>query len=534
MKNIQRTLILGCSLVALAGCGADEIVSPGTSGNITVNINNPPPAPTPTPTPTQTGVTPAAGCPTINSAGGLRDDGTLPGPTGTYRVCTLPGVITQDDTLPFIRGLVYNLGGQVFVGPDRGFARPAAPAVETPTILTIQPGVIIYGQGSAALIVRRGNRLVSNGSADRPIIWTSRDNIIGLANEESQQQWGGVVLLGRARVSDCATGGVNTDETFAQNPTCQQNLEGAATTIPYGGNLDTDNSGSFTFNQIRFSGFELAPGNELQSLTTGGAGSGTVITNMQTYNSSDDGLEVFGGSVNMRNIAVIGASDDGLDVDTGAQANFDSVIVAQRASTGDSTIELDSPNSVGNPIPARPITRMRVNNFTFVERSTISTQVVRARGGAALSLTNGVIDKINGTTTFCFRIDESETLAALIGVNSVVCDGGAANGARGDRGSGANATTDAAVLAAITAAANTNVNLNFTITLTGGVVNGANETGVTAFDATARSSFFPVRTFIGAVQNAAGLATFRNWTCNSGTLDFGSSLGACTSLPIFT
>lgn len=525
MKTIQRTLILGCSLVALAGCGADEIVSPGTGGNINIEINNPPPAPTPTPTPTPTQalVTPAGGCPSILSTGGLTDAGTLSGPTGTYRVCTLPTTFNEDDTLPFVSGLLYQISGQVNVGTDQGFA-----STGTADTLTIEPGVILFASGSSALVVNRGNTIEANGTADRPIIWTSRDNIIGVATENSQQQWGGVVLLGRARVSDCASGGVNVDATFAQNPTCQQNLEGAATTIPYGGTNDADSSGSFTFNQIRFSGFELAPGNELQSLTTGGAGSGTTIANLQSFNSSDDGVEFFGGVLNIRNLAVLGASDDSLDVDTGARVNIDTVVAVQRTSTGDTLIELDSASSPGNPGNAFPVTNFQVNNFTFLMRSVNSGTdvIVRARGGAALGLTNGVMDNLD-TGNFCFRLDEQITLDALIGIDSVVCDGGTAFQARGG-----NDATDAEALAAATSG--TNTNLAFTITLTG-IVNGTGENGVMAFNANGRSTFFPTRTFIGAVPDAAAVATtFGNWTCNSGIVNFGSTTGSCTSLPVFS
>ncbi|OBV10470.1 hypothetical protein [Erythrobacter dokdonensis] len=524
MKNIQRTLVLGCSLVALAGCGADEIVSPGTSGDINVNITNPAPTPTPTPTPTQSLVTPAAGCPTINSTGGLTDAGTITGPTGTWRVCTLPATVDASDTLPYVAGLLYQLGGQTFVGTDQGFA-----STGNNVTLTVEPGVIVFAQGSSALIVNRGNRLNANGTADRPIVWTSRDNVIGVANDNSQQQWGGVVLLGRARVSDCSTGVFNTDDTFSQNTTCQQNLEGAATTIPYGGANDADNSGSMRFNQIRFSGFELAPGNELQSLTTGGTGSGTVIENLQSFNSSDDGVEFFGGTVRVRNLAVIGASDDSIDADTGALADLDTVVVVQRTTTGDSIIELDSNNGANTPIAARPRTRLQVNNFTFVENSAGSNgAMVRARGGAALSLTNGVMNKLDGDGTFCFRIDEPETVAALIGIDSVVCDGGTTRQARGSSG-----VSNDQALTAVTSG--TNVNLAFTITLTGVVINGTGESGVTPFAASGRSSFFaPDRTFIGAIENQAGLeAAFRNWTCNSATLNFGSATGACTTLPVY-
>ena len=81
MKNLQRTLIIGCSALALAGCGADEIVSPGTGGNVT--INNPAPPPPPPPPPTTGQITPASSCPSITNPTGLNDLGTITGPTGT-------------------------------------------------------------------------------------------------------------------------------------------------------------------------------------------------------------------------------------------------------------------------------------------------------------------------------------------------------------------------------------------------------------------------------------------------------------------
>lgn len=523
VKNFQRILILSCSLVALAGCGADEIVSPGTSGDII--INNPPPTggptPTPTPTPTQTLVTPAAGCPTIATTGGLADKGTISGPTGTYRVCELPARFTSDDTLPFINGLLYQIAGRVDVGSDRGFA-----STGTDVTLTIEPGVILFATADSFFVVNRGNTIQSNGTANRPIIWTSRDNVLGLANDNSQAQWGGVILLGRAPTSDCISGVFNTAANPTANPQCEGQIEGAATATPFGGANSADSSGSFTFNQIRFSGFELAPGNELQSLTTGGIGSGTTINNFMSFNSSDDGIEFFGGTVNARNLAIIGASDDSLDGDTGVQANLDSVIAVQRSTTGDNMIELDSPDNLngGTPGNALPQTVFQVNNFTFVQASSQSSQMVRARGGAALSLTNGVMDASN----ICIRIDEVPTLNAIVGFDSVVGDCGNTN--RPVRGG--DGVTDAQVQAVVDAG--TNNNLAFTITLTNGVVNGTGENGVTAFDASGRSSFFPVRTYIGAAENGAELAaSFGNWTCNSATFNFGSATGACTSLPVF-
>lgn len=522
MKKLQRTLIIGCSLVVLAGCGADEIVSPGTSGDIIINNPSPTPSPTPTPTPTQSPVTAAGGCPTIATSGGLTDAGTLSGPTGEYRVCTLPATFTVDDTLPFVSGLVYQIENRVDVGTDQGFA-----STGTDVTLTIEPGVILYGQGESFLVVNRGNTIEANGTADRPIVWTSRDNVIGVSNNNSQAQWGGVVLLGRAQVSDCSTLVFNTAANPNANPQCEQQLEGTVVATPFGGTDDGDHSGSFTYNQIRFSGFELQQSNELQSLTTGGVGSATTIENVFSFNSSDDGLEFFGGQFNARNIAVIGASDDSLDVDTGARVNVETVVVAQRANTGDSLIELDSPDDLadGTPGNALPQTVFQVNNFTFVQRSSSSSQIIRARGGAALGLSNGVLDADDGGAGLCFRIDEQPTQDAITGLNSLVGDCDATSPVRGFDNTD---SSDNALLALFDA----NSDLAFTISLTNTFVNGANENAVTAFDATALSSFFSASTFIGAEDDDLS-AVFGNWTCNSSIADFGSATGDCTSLPVY-
>ena len=340
-------------------------------------------------------------------------------PTGDYRVCRLPTTFDFDDRLPFVSGLVYEIAGRVNVGTDQGFA-----STNTDVTLRIEPGVILFGEDESFFVVNRGNTIESNGTADMPIVWTSRDNVVGTSTDDSQAQWGGVVLLGRAPVSDCSTQVFNTAAAPNANPQCEQQLEGTVVATPFGGTNPADSSGSFTFNQIRFSGFELQQANELQSLTTGGTGSGTVIENLLSFNSSDDGVEFFGGSVNVRNLAVIGASDDSIDADSGVQGNLETVVVVQRSSTGDSIIEFDSPDDLadGTPAAANPKSRLQVNNFTFVQRSSSSSQAVRARGGAALGLTNGVID-VDTDGDVCIRIDEQGTLDAIIGIDSVVCDG---------------------------------------------------------------------------------------------------------------
>src|SRR5688572_24489906 len=116
-----KLITASAMLATLAGCGADDISTPGNSGNVTINnaAPAPSPAPAPAPAPTPTLVTPATGCPTISDPAGLRDAGTISGPTGEYRICELPVRFTANATLEKFPGLLYSINGRVDVGLDR-------------------------------------------------------------------------------------------------------------------------------------------------------------------------------------------------------------------------------------------------------------------------------------------------------------------------------------------------------------------------------------------------------------------------------
>ncbi len=523
MTNFHRSLVLGCSALALASCGADEIVSPGTGGDIIINPPaTPAPTPTPTPTPTSSLVTPAAGCPTISDPVGLTDSNTISGPTGTYRVCTLPAVFAASSTLPYIEGLVYRINGRVDVGTDGG---PTASGADTDVELTIEPGVILFSQGSGWLNVNRGNTIQANGTADRPIVFTSRDNVQGLNTGNSSGQWGGVVLSGRAPVTDCIAPGA-TPGTAA----CERQVEGAAQPALFGGATPGDSSGSMSYVQIRYSGFVLSGDNELQSLTTGGVGSGTSLRNIMSFNSSDDGVEFFGGRFNVRNLIVVGAEDDGLDTDTGVKVNMQNVIVAQRPGVGDTIIEADSSNGLEENTPRQ---NTKISNATFLANSGVGDQAIRIRGFADYTIVNSILVDQSGSTP-CLRIDNTETLdraadasideAGPVVFNSFVLD--CATDFRDSSGG----VTAAAIESRFNSGSNNNAAFTNTLTMT--FVNGANENAVAVFDPTALSSFFTLPTNIGAVY--AGNETWvQGWTCNSTAVTFDSAVTDCTTLPVY-
>jgi len=251
------------------------------------------------------------------------------------------GNITENTT--WETGVTYVLGGRV--------------TVLTGNTLTIEPGVVVKGQAgtganATALLVARGAKLMAEGTAALPIIFTSvADEItpddIAAGNFASPNLdpdvnglWGGVIVLGKAKIST-QTKDVNGDFTGVDIEEVQ--IEGIPTSDAnglYGGTDDADNSGVIKYISIRHGGANIGAGNEINGLTLGGVGSGTVIENVEVVANQDDGIEWFGGKVNVKNIVIWNVGDDGLDTDqawSGTAENFVIVTVSGHS------FELDGP-----------------------------------------------------------------------------------------------------------------------------------------------------------------------------------------------
>jgi hypothetical protein len=519
-----RALLLLSTLIPLSACGPNGVASPG-EGTIVV----PPGGPTgPGPSgPPPGGGTPAAACPA-----GTTDRGVI---ATAFRNCEIAGRINDDYTVQRLPGVIYSLAGPVNVGTDVG-GDGALPGGD-PVTLTIQAGVTIFGSsGNDYLVVNRGSRLLAVGTAASPIIFTARANVENNVTDSSHGLWGGVILLGRAPISDCNTavpGG---------SATCQQVIEGTTGSL-YGGATATDNSGVMQYVQIRYSGFAIAPGNELQGLTLGGVGNATTIDHIQIHNSSDDGIEIFGGRPNLKHLVITGADDDNLDTDLGYRGTIQFVISIQKPTgDGDSTIEADSN---GNE-DALPRQYTRVSNLTAVQNHNGSGgNAILLRGGTDYALLNSVIV----STAACLDIDETGGTTTRAADNALQDLGppvfrsarlACPTNFRND----GNVTT--ATLGAIFAAGtNNNSDTHVsTLTGTGPYINGANETAVAATDPTpfnadafatvnaAAPNRLTAVTYIGAVQNAADI-WYVGWTCNAGYANFGTLSTSCTAVPIF-
>ena len=142
--------------------------------------------------------------------------------------------------------------------------------------LTIEPGTIIKGdkQTKAALIAERGGKLIAQGTATEPIVFTSEMP----KGQRKPGDWGGIILCGKA-----------------QNNQTEMQIEGGPRT-KHGGNDNSDNSGVLSYVRIEFAGYPFEANKEINGLTLGSVGSGTKIDHVQVSYSNDDSFEWFGGT----------------------------------------------------------------------------------------------------------------------------------------------------------------------------------------------------------------------------------------------
>ena len=531
MRKFNRLglMFLGSTAaLALAGCdGASNVASPG-EGTIVIPAPTPAPAPPPTATPTPTPGTPAASCP-----GTLVDGGVV----GNYRACRLPSQIDGTLSLARLPGVAYEINGRVNVGVDVGGAGTTPGG--SSAVLNIAPGVILFANTTNTdndfLVVNRGSRINAEGTETLPIIFTAQQNLTGNVTDESQGLWGGVILAGRAPISNCnatVAGG---------SAACENVVEGTGNAL-YGGAIATDTSGVFRYVQIRYSGTVISPNNELQGLTMGGVGSGTVVDHVQVHNSSDDGIEVFGGRVNMRYLVMTGADDDSLDVDVGWQGLVQFVIAAQKPTNTQTDNYVLEGDSNGNE-DALPRTNMRLANFTFIHTSTATNAALRYRGGMDATTVNGIVT----SPTACLNLVAGEVSATdkstVRAANTALQDAGppvfnsiffaCQSLAAATTVNGITVTADEQT-ARVTAGTNNTANGTATNALQNGFFPTATTLGITPFNAAtlnpSGSGFLIQTSYIGAVSGPND-TWFRGWTCNSNRANFGTASGACTGLP---
>lgn len=236
--------------------------------------------------------------------------------------------------------------------------------------LTINPGTIIKGSSgtgslASALIVARGGTLNANGTASEPIIFTSTaDNITcgqtagTNLDQDDRGLWGGLIVLGNAPCSfsgdipEAQIEGIPADDTFGL----------------YGGTNPNDSSGTLRYISIRHGGALIGEGNEINGLTLGGVGNGTVIDNIEVVANVDDGIEFFGGTCDASNLLVWAQGDDAIDIDQAYSGIIDNAVVVL-GDISDHAFEIDGPEGSA---PAGNEGSFTLRNATIIGNSVTS------------------------------------------------------------------------------------------------------------------------------------------------------------------
>jgi hypothetical protein len=260
--------------------------------------------------------------------------------------------------------------------------------VKNNATLTIAPGTIIRGdkQTQGTLIITRGAKIIADGTAANPIVFTSNE-AVGARNEGD---WGGLVILGLAKNNQ--PGGVAFIEGIVPTTDSQ-----------FGGNFDNDNSGILRYVRVEFAGIALEPNKEINGITFGSVGNLTTVDYVQVTLSGDDSFEWFGGTVNCKHLIAYRGLDDDFDCDFGYRGKVQFALSIRDKdlydAPGDSNaFECDN-DAAGST--AQPKTRPVFSNVTLVGAKGNGTTALptgekfekafRLRRNSAVSVLNSLV-----------------------------------------------------------------------------------------------------------------------------------------------
>ena len=279
--------------------------------------------------------------------------------------------------------------------------------------LNIQEGTVIRFKAqpsntdpTSSLIITNGAQIFAEGTATEPIIFTAEldDLAGGVLQPSDNRQWAGLILLGSAPAEKGgATSGLQIE-----------GIESTETRGSYGGTNPNDNSGTLRYVSIRYTGFALngQSGDEIQGLTLGGVGAGTTLDYIDIFSSADDGIEIFGGTVNVTHISVAFSTDDDFDFDLGwrgyGQFLFGLMLDGTNPEAYDHSGEWDG----ASPDDATLFSAPNLYNATFIgpgQNATGRQRALLLRESFAGKLGNSVLEDFPGAGIEVQDVDGNTT-----------------------------------------------------------------------------------------------------------------------------
>ena len=289
--------------------------------------------------------------------------------------------------------------------------------VKNGATLTIQPGTVVQGDKTVAgsgLFICQGSKLVANGTANQPIVFTSNQ----APGSRALGDWGGVILMGKSHLN--SAGGIGNIEGLTVGPDTQ---------FGGGANPDTmDNSGVLRYVRIEFPGYVYQPNKEINGLTLGAIGKATTIDYVQVSFSNDDAFEWFGGTVDCRHLVSYRNLDDDFDTDNGFSGKVQFCISVRDPQIADnptvSTSEGFESDNDATGSASSPQTKAVFSNVTWI--GPLRGTCPAAQGAIAAGFRRGARIRRNSS----LKIYNSIFMDGLRGlhIDGTACEANANNG----------------------------------------------------------------------------------------------------------
>jgi hypothetical protein len=243
--------------------------------------------------------------------------------------------------------------------------------MENGTTLTVPAGMTVKAAATGAdvyIAISQGAKIDAEGTSSQPIIFTSA------ANTPNAGDWGGLILLGKAPINSVTGNATSTSEIAS---------------LPYGGIDAADNSGKLRYVRVEYSGGKADGSSENNGFSFYGVGNATSIEFIQMFEGKDDGIEFFGGTVNVSNVCVVNAQDDSIDWTEGYTGTITDAYV-KHGVEHDKGVEADGYNTdIGNNSDPLFWSKPNLINLTIIGLgSGTGNEAIRLRAGTQGSFTN--------------------------------------------------------------------------------------------------------------------------------------------------
>ncbi|MBV6644997.1 MAG: hypothetical protein KI790_06090 [Cyclobacteriaceae bacterium] len=303
----------------------------------------------------------------------------------TDGIASFEGYDATTSTLTLDSENEYVLDGFVFVNDGQTLE------IEAGTVIKGLPG---QGSDASALIIAKGGKIMAMGTASAPIIFTGvADDLQGSIAADANSTWGGLIILGD---------GINNAN--SQSPANVLAIEGLpagdARAQHGGGNVADDDSGTLMYVSVRHGGSVIGADNEINGISFGSVGRGTTVKNIEVFSNFDDGIEMFGGNVNIEGLVLAYIGDDAIDIDNGYNGSIQKGIVWTTRSTMETNdptgAELDGATGDDESTTGTPFATPQLVNITWRYDEDVTTgreltQALHLRDNFGGSILNSIV-----------------------------------------------------------------------------------------------------------------------------------------------